>query len=239
MAVILAIQCRCGTTFSVVPLLQAFRAALSFRPSSTTAVNPAIQCRCGVALRSAPYHRLSKQHCASESFSSFHIFHFPSYILPSITTSPFFPPSEGAQDPLVFVPLSEGAWRRHSFENVLCPCFSCRRAFPTFRRCAGSPRFRPTFRRCAEASQLRERPVSVFLLSPCISHLRKVRRIPLFSSHFPKVRGGVTASRTPCIRVSPVAVHFPPSEGVQDPRVFISPSEGDRAFSQVFLVPVD
>ena len=41
----------------------------------------------------------------------------------------------------------------------------------TFRRCAVFPRFRPTFRRCVEAAQLRERPVSTFLLSPYPSHL--------------------------------------------------------------------
>ena len=172
---------------SAAHLLQAFCAALPLRPVSTTAVNTAIQCRCGIAFRFAPCHRLSKLHCASDSLLSFHIFHFPSYILPSITPSPFFPPSEGAQFPRVFIPLSEGVLRRHSFESALSPCFSCRRAFPTFRRCAGFPLFRPTFRRCAEASQLREHPVSAFLLSPCISHLRKVCSFHVFSSHFPKV----------------------------------------------------
>ena len=99
----------------------------------------------------------------------------------------------------------------------------------TFRRCAEFPCFRLTFRRCAEASLLRERPVSVFLLPPCISHLPKVCRIPVFSSHLPKVRGVVTASRTPCVRVSPAAVAFPPSEGVQNSRVFVPPSEGARS----------
>ena len=115
------------------------------------------------------------------------------------------------------------------FKSTLCPCFSCRRAFPTFRRCAEFPCFRPTFRRCAESSLLRECPVSVFLLPPWLSHLPKVCRIPAFSSHLPKVRGVVTASRAPCISVSPAAVAFPPSEGVQDSRVFVSPSEGGQS----------
>ena len=97
------------------------------------------------------------------------------------------PPSEGVQNTRVFVSPSEGAWSRHSFESALCPCFSCRRAFPTFRRCAEFPCFRPTFRRCVESPHLRERPVSVFLQPPCISHLPKVRRFPPFSSHLPKV----------------------------------------------------
>ena len=182
-----ALRCRCGMFISAAHLLQAFCAALPLRPVSTTAVNTAIQCRCGIAFRFAPCHRLSKLHCASDSLLSFHIFHFPSYILPSITPSPFFPPSEGAQFPRVFIPLSEGVLSRHSFESALSPCFSCRRAFPTFGRCAGFPRFPPTFRRCAEASLLRERLVSAFLLSPCISHLRKVCSFHVFSSHFPKV----------------------------------------------------
>ena len=58
----------------------------------------------------------------------------------------------------------------------------------TFRRCAEFRHFRLTFRRCEETSLRRERSVSVFLLPPCISHLSKVRRIPAFSSHLPKVR---------------------------------------------------
>ena len=111
----------------------------------------------------------------------------------------------------------------------LAPCHRLSHHTPyppsTFRRCAEFPRFRITFRKCAEASQLRERPVSTFLLPPCVSHLPKVRSIPLFSSHLPKVCGGVTASRAPCVRVSPAALRFPPSEGVQDSRVFVSPSE--------------
>ena len=60
-----------------------------------------------------------------------------------------FPPSEGVQYSRIFVSPSEGAWTHHSFESALCPCFSSRLAFPTFRRCAGFPRFRLTFRRCA------------------------------------------------------------------------------------------
>ena len=204
------------------------------------AVILAIQCRCGVALRSAPYHRLSKQHCASESFSSFHIFHFPSYILPSITTSPFFPPSEGAQDPLVFVPLSEGVRKRHSFESALCPCFSCRRAFPTFRRRAGSPRFRPTFRRCAEASQLRERPVSAFSCRRAFPTFRRCAGSPRFRLTF---RRCAEASQ---LRKRPVSVFLLPPCVSHLPKVcsiptFSShlPKVTDRAFSQVFLVPVD
>ena len=99
-----------------------------------------------------------------------------------------FPPSKGAQISRVFVSPSEGARSRHCFESALCPCFSCGRAFPTFRRCAVFPHFRLTFRRCVDSSQLRERPVSVFLQPPCVSHLPKVCSIPAFSSHLPKVR---------------------------------------------------
>ena len=101
---------------------------------------------------------------------------------------PTISPSKGAQISRVFVSPSEGARSRHCFESALCPCFSCGRAFPTFRRCAVFPHFRLTFRRCVDSSQLRERPVSVFLQPPCVSHLPKVRRIPVFSSHLPKVR---------------------------------------------------
>ena len=57
-------------------------------------------------------------------------------------------------------------------------------------------------------------------------HLPKVCNIPAFSSHLPKVRGDITASRAPCINVSPAAAHFPPSEGAQYSLVFVSPSEG-------------
>ena len=119
-----AIRCRCGMAFFAVSFLQAFCAALSFRPVPTTAANSAIRCRCGIAFRLAPCHRLSH--------------HTP------------YPSS-------------------------------------TFRRCAVFPRFRLTFRRCVESPHLRERPVSVFLQPPCVSHLPKVRRIPTFSSHLPKV----------------------------------------------------
>ena len=98
--------------------------------------------------------------------------------------------------------------------------------FPTFGRCAESPRFRLTFGRCAEASLRRECPVSVFLLPLHLSHLRKVCRIPAFSPHLRKVRRSVTASRALCIRVSSSPAPFPPSEGVQNSRVFVSPSEG-------------
>ena len=140
-----------------------------------------------------------------------------------------FPPSEGVQYSRIFVSPSEGAWSRHCFESALCPCFSSRLAFPTFRRCADFPCFRLTFRRCVESPHLRERPVSVFLLRPCISHLPKVCKIPPFSSHLPKVRGVATSSRAPCIRVSPVTVHFSPSEGAQISLVFVSPSEGARS----------
>ncbi len=109
--------------------------------------------------------------------------------LSSYTLSSFhlLPPSEGVQYSPFFVSPSEGAWSRHIFESALYQRFSSRRAFPTFRRCAVFPRFRLTFRRCAEASLLRERPVSVFLQPPCVSHLPKVCSIPPFSSHLPKV----------------------------------------------------
>ena len=111
--------------------------------------------------------------------------------------------------------------------------------FPTFGRCAESPCFRLTFGRCAEASLHRERSVSVFLLPLHLSHLRKVCRIPAFSPHLRKVcripafsphlrkvRRSVTASRALCIRVSSPPAPSPPSEGVQNSRVFASPSEG-------------
>ena len=110
--------------------------------------------------------------------------------------------------------------------SALYPCFFFPCTFPTFGRCAESLRFRLTFGRCAEASLHRERPVSVFLLPLHLSHLRKVCRIPAFSPHLRKVRRSVTASRVPCIRVSSSPAPFPPSEGVQNPRVFASPSEG-------------
>ena len=137
-----------------------------------------------------------------------------------------FPPSKGAQISRVFVSPSEGVWSRHCFESALCPCFSCHRGIPTFQRCADFPCFRLTFRRCVESPHLREPPVSVFLQSSCISHLPKVCRFPAFSSHLPKVCGGVTSSRALCVSVSPATVAFPPSEGVQYSRIFVSPSEG-------------
>ena len=112
----------------------------------------------------------------------------------------------------------------------LAPCHRLSHHTPyppsTFRRCAIFPHFRLTFRRCVETSQLRECPVSAFFLPPRISHLPKVCNIPAFSSHLPKVRGDITASRAPCINVSPAAAHFPPSEGAQYSLVFVSPSEG-------------
>ena len=195
-----AIRCRCGMTFIAASFPQTFCTALPLRPVSTTAENPAIQCRCGIAFSAVAESHSAwplPQALSSYTLSSFHL-----------------------------LPPSEGAWSRHIFESALCPCFSSRRAFPTFRRCAVFPRFRLTFRRCVESPHLRERPVSAFLLPPCVSHLPKVCRIPVFSSHLPKVRGVVTASRAPCVRVFPAAVAFPPSEGVQNSRVFVSPSEG-------------
>ena len=174
-----------------------------FRPVSTTAADSAIRCRCGIAFRLAPCHRLSHhtpyppstfRRCAIPAFSS----HLPKVRgditasrMPCISVFPaaaHFPPSEGVQYSRIFVSPSEGAWRHHSFESALYQRFSCRRAFPTFRRCAVFPCFRLTFRRCVETSQLRECPVSAFFLPPCVSHLPKVRSIPLFSSHLPKVR---------------------------------------------------
>ena len=81
------------------------------------------------------------------------------------------PPSEGVQYSRVFVSPSEGVWSRHIFESALCQCFSCHRGIPTFRRCVESP-------------HLRERPVSVFLQPPCVSHLPKVRSFPRFRLTF-------------------------------------------------------
>ena len=63
---------------------------------------------------------------------------------------------------------------------------------------------------------------------PCrgLTHLPKVRRFPAFSAHLPKVCRCITASRTPCGRISPSAVPVPPSEGETISRVFRPPSEG-------------
>jgi len=150
-----------------------------------------------------------------------------------------FPPSEGVRNPRVFASSSEGAQKRHCIESTLYPCFFSPCTFPTFGRCAESPCFRLTFGRCAEASLHRECPVSVFLLPLHLPHLRKecripafpphlrkVRRIPVFSPHLRKVRRSVTASRVLCIRVSSPPAPFPPSEGVRNPCIFASPSEG-------------
>ena len=141
--------------FIAASFLQAFCAALLFRPVSTTAADSAIRCRCGMAFQSAPCHRLSKRHCASESFSSFHIIHFPSYTLSSFH-------------------------------------------LPKVRR---FPRFRLSFRKCAEAAQLRERPVSTFLLSPYPSHLPRCA----FSCVFRTPSEGGKIQHRPEIRLS---LHF-------------------------------
>ena len=76
----------------------------------------------------------------------------------------------------------------------------------------------------AADSAIRCRCGIAFRLAPC----HRLSHHTPFSSHLPKVRGGVTASRAPCVRVFPAAVHFPPSEGVQNSRVFVPPSEGVR-----------
>ena len=110
-------------TFIAASFPQAFCTALSFRPVSTTAANPAIRCRCGMAFIAASF--LS---AVAESHSAWPL----PQALSSYTLSSFhlLPPSEGAQISLFFVSPSEGAWSRHIFESALCPCFSCRRAFP-------------------------------------------------------------------------------------------------------------
>ena len=87
--------------------------------------------------------------------------------------------------------------------------------------------FRPVSTTAAD-SAIRCRCGIAFRLAPChrLSHHTQVCNIPAFSSHLPKVRGDITASRAPCINVSPAAAHFPPSEGAQYSLVFVSPSEG-------------
>ena len=161
----------------VVPPSRFPSVPLPLRSVPTTAANSAIRCRCGIAFRLAPCHRLSSytssfhlpKVCRIPVFSS----HLPKVrggvtasrapcvrVFPAAVAfppsegaqiSPFFiSPSEGVQNSRVFVPPSEGAWSRHCFENALCPCFSCRRGIPTFRRCAEFPCFCPTFRRCAD-----------------------------------------------------------------------------------------
>ena len=184
--------------FFAASFLQAFCTALPLRPVPTTAADSAIRCRCGMAFFAVSF---LQAFCAALSFR------------PVPTTA------------------ANSAIRcRCGIAFRLAPCHRLSHHTPypssTFRRCAVFPRFRLTFRRCVESPHLRERSVSVFLLPPWHSHLPKVRRFPVFSSHLPKVRGVVTASRAPCVRVSPAAVHFPPSEGVQDSPFFVPPSEG-------------
>ena len=104
--------------------------------------------------------------------------------------------------------------------------FPIYRAIPTFRRWAVSLHFLLTFRRCAEAALPREPSVASFSHPPYHSHLPKVGSFPTFSTHLPKVRRSRTAPRAACIRISPPIVPFPPSEGVQFPYIFYSPSEG-------------
>ena len=177
---------------------QAFCTALPLRPVSTTAADSAIRCRCGMAFFAASF---LQAFCAA---------------------LPLRPVSTTAADSAIRC--------RCGIAFRLAPCHRLSHHTPypssTFRRCAVFPCFRLTFRRCVESPHLRERSVSVFLLPPWHSHLPKVRRFPVFSSHLPKVRGVVTASRAPCVRVSPAAVHFPPSEGAQFSLVLVSPSEG-------------
>ena len=229
-----AIQCRCGIAFRLAPCHRlshhtpppsTFRRCAvfpSFRLTFRRCVeSPQLRERPVSAFLQPPWHSHLPKVCSFPSFSS----HLPKVRggvtasrAPCVRVFPAavrFPPSEGVQNSRVFVSPSEGARSRHCFESALCPCFSCHRGIPTFRRCAVFPRFRLTFRRCVESSLLREHPVPVFLLPPCISHLPKVCRFPTFSSHLPKVRGVTTSSRAPCISVSPAAVRFPPSEGVQ------------------------
>ena len=183
-----AIRCRCGMTFIAASFLQAFCTALSFRPVPTTAANSAIRCRCGMAFIAASF---PQAFCAALSFR---------------------PVSTTAENPAIQCRCGI-AFRLAPATGSLIIHLILLPPSSTFRRCAEFPCFRLTFRRCAEASLLRERPVSVFFLPPCISHL-------------PKVRGVATSSRAPCVRVSPAAVHFPPSEGAQISLVFVSPSEG-------------
>ena len=97
---------------------------------------------------------------------------------------------------------------------------------PTFGRCAVSPHFLLTFRRCAEALPPREPSVASFPHPPYHPHLPKVSNFPTFSTHLPKVRRSRTAPRAACSLISPPIVPFPPSEGVQFPYIFYSPSEG-------------
>ena len=189
-----------------------------------------------------PFHRPSARHCPSVPFPQRQqIPRFGAVVAwlssprpfcrPSVRHYPSVPFPQRQQIPrFSAVAESHSAWPLpQALSSYTLSSFHLLPPSPpssTFRRCAEFPCFRLTFRRCAESSLLRERPMSAFLLPPCVSHLPKVRRIPVFSSHLPKVRGVVTASRAPCVRVSPAAVRFPPSEGVQYSRVFVPPSEG-------------
>ena len=187
--------------FFAASFLQAFCAALPLRPVSTTAANSAIRCRCGMAFIAASF---LQAFCAALPFRPVSTTAANSAIQCRCGIAFRLAPATGS----LIIHL------------ILLPPSS------TFRRCAEFPCFRLTFRRCVESPHLRERPVSVFLQPPCVSHFPKVCRIPVFSSHLPKVRGGVIASRAPCVRISPATVVFPPSEGAQFSRVFVSPSEG-------------
>ena len=207
-----AIQCRCGIAFRLAPATGSLIIHLILLPPSSTfrrcAEFPCFRLtfrRCAESslLRERPVSALAflLPPCVSHLPKVRRIPVFSSHLpkvcgvvtasrAPCVSVSPAavrFPPSEGVQYSRVFVSPSEGVWSRHIFESALCQCFSCHRGIPTFQRCADFPCFRLTFRRCAESSLLRERPVSVFLLRPCVSHLPKVCSIPAFSSHLPKV----------------------------------------------------
>ena len=147
-AVFSAIRCRCGMAFSPRPCCRS-----SVRPYASV-LFPQRQCfprfSAVVELHSSRPLATGSLNCIVCQNPFRHSI-FPTSFLHFTLNSSFtlFPPSEGVQNSRVFRSPSEGVWRRHSFESALYPCFSCHRAFPTFRRCAGFPCFRLTFRRCA------------------------------------------------------------------------------------------
>ena len=147
-----AIRCRCGMAFIAASFLQAFCASVPLR--NRIPLGPCHRLSHHTPYPPSTFFHLPKV-CSIPPFSS----HLPkvrgvatSSRALCVSVSPAtvaFPPSEGVQYSHVFVPPSEGVRSRHIFESDLCPCFSCRRAFLTFRRCAVFPRFHLTFRRCA------------------------------------------------------------------------------------------
>ena len=97
----------------------------------------------------------------------------------------------------------------------------------TFIRTVHFPFYPPSEgRRCAEAPPPREPPAAAFSNTPHHAHLPKVSHFHAFSSHLPKVRRTITATRTACSCIFQHPTPFPPPEGESFPRIFVPPSEG-------------